>query len=46
MEKESDCTQEAGAIAEGIHREIKKAKIDIKIEYANDKPHSNLSFEQ
>ena len=46
VEKESDYTQEVGAIAEGIRREIKKAQIDIKIECTNDKPHLNLLFEQ
>ena len=46
VKKESDYTQEAEAITEGIRCEIKKAQIDIKIEYANDKPYSNLSFEQ
>ena len=46
VEKESDYTQEAGAIVEGICRKIKKAKIDITIEYANDKPHPNLLFKQ
>lgn len=44
--KESECTQEAGGVVEGIRREIKKANIVIKIEYANNKPHVNKTFEQ
>ena len=46
VKKESDCTQEAGAIVEGIRHEIRQSKINIKIEYTNDKPRTNLSFEQ
>ena len=44
--KESDCTQEAGAVAAGIRREINNTKINIKIEYASDKPRVNIPFEQ
>ena len=44
--KESDCTQEVGAEAAGIQRAIDNTKIDIKIEYANDKPRLNVPFEQ
>ena len=44
--KESDCTQKAGAVVEGIRREIKRSKIEIKTEYANNKLRPNLAFEQ
>ena len=46
VKKESDCMQEAGAVVADIKREIKSASIVIKLEYANDKPKSNLPFEQ
>ena len=37
VSKESDYTQEAGAVVEGIRRELKTSNIDVKIEYINDK---------
>jgi len=44
--KESECTQEAGAVVEAIKRQIKKSKVMIKIEYSNDKPYPNENFAQ
>ena len=45
IEKESDYTQEAGAVVEGMRREIKRSNVNIKLEYSNNKPRSNRSFE-
>ena len=41
IKKESNCTQEAGAVVEGIRREIKRSNVNIKLEYLNNKPQSN-----
>ena len=46
IEKGSQCTQEAGAVVEGIRRELQRSKVTIKVEYANDKIRANQSFEQ
>ena len=46
INKESECTQEAGAVAAEIRRVIKTSHMNIKLEYSNDKPQSNWSFEQ
>ena len=46
VSKESDCTKKAGAVVEGIKRELKTSNIDIKIEYTNDKPRMNIGFLQ
>ena len=43
--KESNCTQEAGAVVIAIRRELERASIDIKLEYVNNKPRANLPFE-
>ena len=43
--KESDCTQEAGAVVTVIRRELECTSIDIKLKYANNKPRANLPFE-
>ena len=46
VKKESDCTQEAGAVMSAIKWEIESACVAIKIEYANDRPRPNELFEQ
>ena len=46
VSKESDCTQEAEAVVERIRRELKISNIDITIEYANNKPRTNIGFSQ
>ena len=36
--KESDCTQEANAAVEGMHRQIDKAKVNIILKHTSNKP--------
>ena len=38
--------QEAGAVVAEIKRENKSISIDITLKYTNDKPRSNVTFEQ
>jgi len=44
--KASECTLEAGAVVERIKRLLARTKIEISIEYANDKPREDKLFEQ
>jgi len=46
VHKERDCTQEAGAVVAAIKREIDKTRVTIRLEYANNKPRNNATFEQ
>ena len=46
VHKERDCTQEAGAVVAAIKREIDKIRVTIRLEYANNKPRNNATFEQ
>ena len=43
--KESNYTQEAGAVVTAIRRELEYMSIDIKLEYTKNKPRANLPFE-
>ena len=46
IEKESQCVQKASAIIESVKEEINKSLIIIKIEYSNDRPKVNRTFQQ
>ena len=42
--KESECTQEEGAVVEVMWREMKSSKLEIKVLCSNDKPRKQDTF--